>query len=99
MNDQDVENKVAELGLSAPRVTNEEVYANIVGETYTTLPNGRTTICQLTLRNGFTVEGKSACVSLANYNKELGDALAKADAVKQIWPLMGYHLACQLEGK
>ena len=45
---------------NAPRVTPEQVEAAIIGETYTVLPNGRTTVCQLTLDNGFTVEGMSA---------------------------------------
>lgn len=79
------------------KVTQKDVDDQIVGVTYTVLPNGRTTICQLTLQNGFTVEGQSACVSLENYNKEIGDSIAYEDAVNKIWPLLGYALASKLK--
>ena len=81
---------------SAPSVTIEEVNAAIVSETYTLLPNGRTTVCQLTLDNGFTVEGSSACVSLERYNQELGEKYARARAVEKVWAFLGFRLADQL---
>lgn len=77
----------------APRVTPEQVGGSIVGETYTVLPNGRTTVCQLTLYNGFTVEGQSACVSDENFNAEIGNKIARQNAVEKIWPLLGFLLA------
>lgn len=46
----------------AQRVTMDDVLAEIVGETYTVLPSGRVTVCELTLKNGFTVRGESAVV-------------------------------------
>lgn len=77
---------------SAPRVTLDQVNAAIVGETYTVLPDGRTTICQLTLWNGFTVTGQSACVCKENFNPEIGNPIAKKDAIEKIWPLLGFRL-------
>lgn len=77
---------------NAPRVTPEQVEAAIVGETYTVLPNGRTTVCQLTLDNGFTVEGMSACVSIENFNAELGNKYSRQRAVDQVWQLLGFRL-------
>lgn len=74
-------------------VTMNGILDKIRSATYTLLPNGRTTICQLTLQNGFTVEGKSACVDIANYNRALGEKYAYEDAVRQIWQLEGYLLA------
>lgn len=50
------------------------------------------TICMLVLRNGFTIIGKSAPASPANFDAELGRKLAYEDAVRQVWPLMGYEL-------
>lgn len=50
------------------------------------------TICTLVLKNGWTILGKSACADPSNFNEELGRRLAKADAVDQIWPLLGYEL-------
>lgn len=82
----------------APRVTFEQVMAAIEGETYTVLPNGRTTICQLSLAGDrFTVEGDSACVSRENFNPDFGNPIAKKVAVEKIWPLLGFELARKLE--
>jgi hypothetical protein len=54
------------------------------------------TICILTLRNGFTVTGKSACVDPALYNREKGQELARKQAVEHIWPFLGFRLADRL---
>lgn len=50
------------------------------------------TICLLVTRSGFTIIGKSAPASAANFDAELGAKLAYEDAVRQLWPLMGYAL-------
>ncbi len=84
---------------TAPKVTIEQVEAAIKGETYTLLPNGRTTICQLTLDNGFTVEGQSACVSIENYNAELGNKIARTNALEKVWMVLGFRLADSLMAK
>lgn len=81
---------------TAPRVTIEQVHAAIVDETYTVLPDGRTTVCQLTLDNGFTVEGTSACVSKENFNAELGNKYAKERAISEVWKVLGFRLADQI---
>lgn len=75
------------------KVTLNDILDKVKGATYTLLPNGRTTICQLMLENGYTVEGKSACVDIANYNKALGEQYAYKDAIEQIWELEGYLLS------
>ncbi|TXH45616.1 MAG: hypothetical protein E6Q97_31190 [Desulfurellales bacterium] len=49
-------------------------------------------ICILVMKNGFTVIGKSAPASPANYNRELGFKFARDDAIRQLWPLMGFNL-------
>lgn len=53
-------------------------------------------ICILVMRNGFTIIGKSAPASAANFNAELGRKLAYEDAVRQLWPLMGFALRDRL---
>lgn len=50
------------------------------------------TLCIAVLQNGFTIIGKSAPASADNFDPELGQKLAYEDAVRQIWPLMGYEL-------
>lgn len=54
------------------------------------------TICVLTLKNGYTIVGKSACASPENYDAELGGKIAREDARKQIWALEGYLLRSKL---
>lgn len=75
------------------KVTLEGIKAKIKGETYLVLPDGRTTLCTLTLENGYTIQGLSACVDAAEFNLDLGRKYAFEDAVRQIWPLEGYLLA------
>lgn len=81
---------------TAPKVTIEDVEASIKDETYTVLPDGRTTICQLTMDNGFTVDGHSACVSAANFNTELGNKYSREEAIKKVWAYLGFRLADRL---
>lgn len=78
-------------------VTMQGILDKITGATYHLLPNGRTTVCQLTLTNGYTVEGLSACVDIANYNRALGEKYAYEDALRKVWPLEGYLLAERLQ--
>jgi hypothetical protein len=54
------------------------------------------TFCVLVLQNGFTVTGQSACASPENFNAEIGQRIAREDAIRQVWPLMGYQLREQL---
>ena len=50
------------------------------------------TFCILVLKNGFTVVGKSAVASRENFDSQIGRNVARADAINQMWPLMGYEL-------
>lgn len=75
------------------KVTIEQVHGKIVDEAFVVMPDHRTTICQLTLENGYTVNGQSACVDIENFDASLGRHYAKEDAIRQIWPLEGYLLA------
>ena len=53
-------------------------------------------ICILVMRNGFTVIGKSAPASPENFNAALGQKFAYEDAIRQLWPLMGFALRDKL---
>lgn len=54
------------------------------------------TFCILTLENGFTVTGESACASPENFNAEIGKKIAYENAREKIWLLEGYLLKQQL---
>ena len=57
------------------------------------------TFCVLVLRNGFTVTGESACASPENFNKEIGERIARENAVQKIWPLLGFALKERLHAE
>lgn len=78
------------------RVNPEDIDAAIAKIEYVLLPDGRTTICLLTLDNGFTVRGEAACVDIRNYVQSTGQEYALADAKRKVWPLLGFRLADML---
>ena len=112
MTDQSIEQEIQSKGLTAQRITPDDIEANISSEHYFTAEQGvhaafqdgdcdppfyggplsLLTFCVLTIRNGFTVTGESACVSPENFDAELGKKIARANAVQKVWPLMGYAL-------
>lgn len=67
-----------------------------VGEGLFASPLGLMTICFLTMKNGFVVLGKSAPASPANYDEAKGRTFAREDAIRQLWPLMGFSLRDKL---
>jgi hypothetical protein len=96
MNEQAVEAEIQAKGLTAPRVTPAVVDAQIVGEAFHVFPGTTVTVCCLSLRNGFTVVGESACADPANFNVELGQKIARDNARQKIWALEGYALRNRL---
>jgi hypothetical protein len=96
MNEQSIELEIQDKGLNAPRLSPEKIDAVIVGEDYYVFPETTVTVCCLKLRNGFTVIGESAAVSLENFNAELGRKIARQHARDKIWALEGYLLRDKL---
>lgn len=97
MNDENaIELEIRVKGLNAPRLSPELIDSVIVDEYYHVFPGTTLTVCCLTLRNGFTVTGKSASVSAENFDAELGRKIARAEARDRIWELEGYALAERL---
>lgn len=82
--------------MSENKVTEEQIEAKIKDKKFTVLEDGKTTICNLYLENGFTVRGESACVDPANFDKELGKKIAYENAKDKIWLLEGYLLQQKL---
>ena len=74
----------------AARVTTASIAEKVAKTEF--LNNGLLTICVLTMQNGFTVVGTSACASPENYDQEIGEKVAYDKAVDQIWALEGYLL-------
>ncbi len=92
MNNDSVEQEIQDKKLTAPRITREMIEMQIVNQQYHVFEGSQLTVCCLTLKNGFTVIGTSACVSPENYDKVIGNTIAKAKAFDEIWVLEGYLL-------
>ena len=75
---------------SPNHVTIDSIKAKVSDTKY--INEGVLTIAVLTMENGFTVTGQSACADPANYDEDLGRKIAFDDAIKKMWPLEGYLL-------
>ena len=92
MSEQAIENEIQSKGLNAPRLSPADIDAVIIGETFTTMPSGKVMVCELTLRNGFTVRGEAATVSKENFDEEIGKKISRQNARNKVWELEGYLL-------
>lgn len=76
----------------ANKLTLTDITNLVTKEQYHVFEGSTLTVCCLTLKNGFTVTGESACVDPLNFNKELGESIAKKNAIEKIWLVAGYAL-------
>ena len=98
IDDQKLEYEIQNKGLNAPRLTPAHIDSTIKDISYHRLTDVLT-VCVLTLMNGFTVTGESACASPENYNEEIGRKVAFDNAREKIWMLEGYLLKEKLYQK
>lgn len=102
MNDKEIEKEVADKGLTAPRVSLADLEANIASVEIVkhVAPSGQVLRwAVLTTLSGYAVTGRpSVSVSPENDNAELGEKMARDNAVHELWPLMGYALKQRLAG-
>ncbi len=113
MGSLEVTEELGGRGAVAPRVSLKDITDAIDREHYFTAgaavvalgqpsviddPLGLLTICILVMRNGFVVIGKSAPASPANFDADKGRTFAREDAIRQLWPLMGFALRDRLHG-
>lgn len=96
MSEHEIEKEIQDKGLTAPRLTPADIDSTIVSESFTVLPSGKAMVCELILRNGFSVRGESACVSKENFNEEIGRKISYEDARNKVWMLEGYLLQDRL---
>jgi hypothetical protein len=87
-----IERGIQEKGLTAPRVTPGMLDEEIVNSQFHVFPGSQLTVCCLTLRNGFTVTGESACASPENFDSGIGQTISRQNARDKIWPLLGFRL-------
>lgn len=73
-------------------VTLDALEAKFVDVKYLVPVENKLTICVITMANGFTVTGESACVDPAKFNKALGEQYAYEMARDKAWVAEGYLL-------
>ena len=103
MNDNAFEREIVAKGLTAPRITAdqiEELCGSLSIKTHH-FEGTSSTVALAILPNGFVVGvGYSASVSLANFDADIGARIATQDALakarKKLWELEGYALKKQL---
>ena len=78
--------------MTAPRITRDHVEEMVEHEHYHVPPDTTLTLCVLTLKNGFTVTGESACAAAENFDAELGRQIARENAIQKVWMFEGYLL-------
>lgn len=102
MDDQTIEQEIQAKGLTAPRISKDQIDALMARVSYFVIvPDGTTsTFAHAYLDQKFHLAtGHSACVSPENFNAETGEkiAMGKAEAAARdkLWELEGYRLyAC-----
>ena len=91
LNGSDLDAAIANMPY--PKVTKDSIEAKILKVGYLVLPDLTVTLCNITLKNGYSIRGESACVDPRNFDVEIGKGLAYKDAFSKLWPLEGYLLA------
>jgi hypothetical protein len=74
------------------RVTGPALEAMFESVTYEIRADGRTTVCEITFKNGFTLRGESSAACVENFRRELGEEKALQDAMDKAWGYAGFML-------
>ena len=77
-------------------LTISDIFEAIEKTEYVVLAGTTTTVCVLTLVNGFVVTGTSACAEPKNFNQAEGEKFAFEKACDEVWKLEGYLLRQRL---
>lgn len=90
MSEAEIENAVKASGATDNRLRPEDIDRVIKTKQFYVFPGSQTTVCCITLQNGFTTIGYSGCIDPANFRPEIGEKVAFENARQQIWSLEGY---------
>lgn len=98
--DSAIEQQIKELGATAPRITPEDLAANIVHVEFVKhVSHGGQVLrwAVLTTKSGYAVVGNpSVSVSPENDRQVIGESVALENSKNALWPLMGYELKQRL---
>lgn len=85
-----LEQEIKDSGANDNRVTPGQIDSVILTEQFYVFPGTTLTVCAMTLKNGYVVTGESAAADPENFNKEIGEKIARENARNKIWSLEGY---------
>lgn len=88
----DTKLQAAIAALPYPKVTEASIQARIKSVEYFHI-SLTVTICNITMVNGFSIRGESACVDPRNFDADIGKTYAYKDAMSKVWAFEGYILA------
>jgi hypothetical protein len=77
------------------KVTADHIHSRIKNVRFTRFEGETTTLCTITMVNGFVVHGISNCVDPSIFEASIGERLAYVKAFDKLWELEGYLLAEQ----
>jgi hypothetical protein len=92
MSEAQIEKEIQDKGLNAPRLNPPLIDSKIEKVNFHVFEGSCLTVCCMTLVNGFTVTGESACASPENFNSDIGEKIAYEQARNKVWMLEGYLL-------
>jgi hypothetical protein len=74
------------------RVTKQALEAMLRSVTYEIRPDGRTTVCEITFHNGFSLRDEASCAHIDSFNEQLGQQYAYERALDRAWAYAGFLL-------
>lgn len=74
------------------KLTHELIDDVIVSKKYHVFPGTNVTVCLIELRNGSYVTGEHVCADHHDFDKGIGEDVARAKARDKIWALESYLL-------
>ena len=95
MDREQIEDFLKSKGLDGANSVKSADIADLVSKSkreYHVFADAGTTVCHLTLPNGYSVVGAAFCVDRASYNETLGQKIALDRAKDQVFALEGYLL-------
>lgn len=83
-------NQKRKTEMTPKKLTIEDIQSKIESAIYMQPAGTTVTLAILTLSNGYSVTGESACLNPADFDAEMGKKIAYENAEEKIWVLEGY---------
>lgn len=76
----------------------QQMVDNFIDKVESMTMGEKTTVTQITLKNGFIITESSSCVDPKNYSMEIGEEVNLEHAKNKIWELLGFLLQTAYQG-